>query len=78
MRPMARCAPISWSRTPPAISAYAIPPSAITGQYQVDLYGDNQAELAGIAFTNGPQVSTDKGDYRDNETVRHQRGGLPP
>jgi len=40
------------------------------GQYQVDLYGDNQAELAGIAFTNGPQVSTDKGDYRDNETVR--------
>src|SRR6185295_11092642 len=32
-------------------------------------YGDNQAELAGIAFTNGPQVSTDRGDYRDNETV---------
>ena len=49
--------------------AYAIPPSVITGQYQVDLYGDTQAELAGIAFTNGPQVSTDKGDYRDNETV---------
>jgi hypothetical protein len=50
--------------------AYAIAPSAITGQYQVNLYGDSQAELAGIAFTNGPQVSTDKGDYRDNETVR--------
>jgi hypothetical protein len=50
----------------------------LTGDYRAEVYGSADVLLSDAAFTNGPVITLDKGDYRSGETVHVTGEGYTP